>query len=97
MKDLTVGTQLKTLLPSPLASEQPRDSAFAELLGEALSRTNQSQLDADQAAIALQSGEAENLHDVMLAMEEADISMRLLVQMRNKVTEAYKEIMNMQV
>ena len=97
MKDITVGTQLKTLLPSPLASEQPPDSAFAELLGEALSRTNQSQLDADQAAIALQSGEAENLHDVMLAMEEADISMRLLVQMRNKVTEAYKEIMNMQV
>lgn len=97
MKDITVGTQLKTLLPSPLASEQPRDSGFAELLGEALSRTNQSQLDADQAAIALQSGEAENLHDVMLAMEEADISMRLLVQMRNKVTEAYKEIMNMQV
>lgn len=97
MKDLTVGTQLKTLLPSPLASEQPCGSGFAELLGEALSRTNQSQLEADQAAIALQSGEAENLHDVMLAMEEADISMRLLVQMRNKVTEAYKEIMNMQV
>ncbi len=45
----------------------------------------------------LQSGESKNIHEVMISMEKADISMRLTVQMRNKVLEAYQEIMRMQV
>ncbi|MBN2644266.1 MAG: flagellar hook-basal body complex protein FliE [Desulfuromonadaceae bacterium] len=97
MKDLTIDTHLKTLLPSPLQEHKGGGGSFAETLSQAVAEVNDSQLRADQAAVDLQTGKADNLHDVMLAMEEADVSMRLLVQFRNKVTEAYKEIMNMQV
>jgi flagellar hook-basal body complex protein FliE len=67
------------------------------MLTDAVNQTNEAQLAADKAAVALQTGKAENLHEVMLSMEEADISMRLLVQMRNKALDAYQEIMRMQV
>ncbi len=50
-----------------------------------------------QATKNLQSGDAKHLHEVMIAVEEADISLRMLVQMRNKALTAYEEIMRMQI
>lgn len=97
MSDISIDSHLKAMM-SAFAPAQPRqDSGFAELLTTAISQTNQAQLDADKAVTDLNTGRADNLHEVMLAMEEADISMRMLVQMRNKVTEAYQEIIRMQV
>jgi len=52
---------------------------------------------ADQAALQANTGGPVDLHDVMIAMEKADISLKLLVQVRNKAVDAYKEIMRMQV
>ena len=45
----------------------------------------------------LAAGEPVELHDVMIAMEEADLSLRLALQVRNKLVEAYQEIQRMQV
>lgn len=67
------------------------------MLTEAIDQTNKAQLDADSAVTDLVTGKADNLHEVMLSMEEADVSMRMLVQIRNKVVDAYKEIIQMQV
>jgi flagellar hook-basal body complex protein FliE len=52
---------------------------------------------ADKAAVSANTGGPVDLHDVMIAMEKADITLRLLVQVRNKAVDAYKEIMRMQV
>ena len=52
---------------------------------------------ADETALQMNSGGKADLHDAMIAMEKADISLRLLVQVRNKAVDAYKEIMRMQV
>lgn len=93
--------QLNTRFPAPIA--KPAGSAgglaadFGKALGEIIEKTNSIQQQADQAIGKLQSGENVSLPDVVLTMEKADISMRLLVQMRNKVIEAYQEIMRMQV
>jgi flagellar hook-basal body complex protein FliE len=70
---------------------------FSELLTQMVAQVEQSQLQADQSVAELNGGQAKNLHEVMIAMEEADISMRLMVQVRNKVVEAYQEIMRMQI
>jgi len=72
-------------------------NGFVEFLEKAVDGVNQAQLESDRAIAQLNTGQAKNLHEVMIAMEEADISMRLMVQMRNKVVEAYQEIMRMQV
>ena len=62
-----------------------------------IERYPKAQLAADQATQDLSTGKSSNIHQVMVAVEEADISMRLLVQMRNKVMDAYETIMRMQV
>jgi len=70
--------------------------SFAESLGNALQKVDDMQVDADQQAekVALGGG---NLHEMSLALEKADVSMRLAMKVRNKMIDAYQEIMRMSV
>ena len=79
--------------------EQPESGGkgFADVLQSTVEKVNDAQLQADQAVNELHAGEAKNIHEVTIALEQADISLRLLVQMRNKAMDAYQEIMRMQV
>ena len=97
MKDITLVNHLQSISGPTRAPAAPTSGGFAETLKGVLEKTNDAQINADKAVEKLNTGEAKNLHEVMISMEEADISMRLLVQMRNKVVEAYQEIMRMQV
>ncbi|MFW5901410.1 MAG: flagellar hook-basal body complex protein FliE [Thermodesulfobacteriota bacterium] len=74
-------------------ADQSVGNAFQELFDKAADKMKQ----ADQAAVQANTGGPVDLHDVMISMEKADISLRLLVQVRNKAVDAYKEIMRMQV
>ena len=94
------GPNTITLMPSkaPDASAVSRNSAqFGDMLTTIMDKVNQSQIAGDEAIVKLESGEAKHLHEVMIAVEEADISLRMLVQMRNKALSAYEEIMRMQI
>lgn len=87
--------QLGDVKPSP---ELPRPSgSFAALLQHSLERVNGLQHEADAAARAFALGQAPSVHDTVIAMEKADLSLRLTTKVRNKVVEAYQEIMRMQV
>ncbi len=99
MKDITLLTHLQGLGQSAVQKPAAENLAgdFAAVLKDTVGKVNQAQIDADHQAERLHSGEAKNLHEVMITMEQADISMRLLVQMRNKVVDAYQEVMRMQV
>jgi len=97
MTDISIDSHLKSMMPSLGQSQPQASSNFGEMLTRAISETNEAQLGADKAVTDLSTGRSDNLHEVMLAMEEADISMRMLVQMRNKVVDAYQEIIRMQV
>ena len=70
--------------------------SFAETLGNALQKVDNMQMDADAQAekVALGGG---NLHEMSLALEKADVSMRLAMKVRNKLIDAYQEIMRMSV
>ena len=72
-------------------------NSFGEMLKNLVTDTNQQQQNADQAIQQLHSGGEKNLHEAMISMEKADISMRYMVQVRNKAIDAYQEIMRMQV
>ncbi|MBK9292859.1 MAG: flagellar hook-basal body complex protein FliE [Oligoflexia bacterium] len=71
--------------------------SFASSLKEAVNAVNTAQKDADRKMQELATGKSNNIHETMIAAEKADISLRLMVQVRNKVIEAYHEIMKMQV
>jgi flagellar hook-basal body complex protein FliE len=71
--------------------------SFGALLEQAVERVNGLQHDADGAARAFALGQAPSVHDTMIAMEKADLSLRLVTKVRNKVVEAYQDVMRMQI
>ncbi len=72
-------------------------ASFSDLLGDALGRVNAAQQQADVAMERVATGDAEDLHEAMLAIERADIALRLTAQVTQKAIEAYKEVSRMQV
>ncbi len=99
MKDITLANHLHSLKGpgTSVSAKNTGGTGFQEALNGMIDSTNRAQVEADRAVEKLHSGEAKNLHEVMLSLEKADISMRMLVQVRNKVVEAYQEIMRMSV
>ena len=98
MSDITLVSHLNALRPMDNAAPvKSVGEGFADALQTAVGKVNDTQVAADTAVEKLQTGETRNLHEVMISMEKADISMRLLLQVRNKVIDAYQEIMRMQV
>jgi flagellar hook-basal body complex protein FliE len=85
------------LTPPDLSSVSQTEKSFSDYLGSILDQVNKTQITGDTAIAKLNTGEAKNMHEVMIAVEEADISMRMLVQMRNKALQAYDDIMRMQI
>ncbi len=72
------------------------DSSFLRLLKDYLKEVDISQHKADKAIDEFLAGKRD-IQEVMLTVEKADISFRLFVKIRNKLIEAYQEIMRMQV
>ena len=97
MKDITLVSHLNSLATQPALKAQNASPGFTEMLAKTISETNEKQIAADRAIEKLSTGEEKNIHNVMITMEKADISLRLLVQMRNKAVDAYDQIMRMQV
>ncbi|MEK7691821.1 MAG: flagellar hook-basal body complex protein FliE [Bdellovibrionota bacterium] len=74
-----------------------KNVTFSEMLGQSLSQVNEHQYQADLAMRELAAGRTKNIHETMLAVERADASIKLMMQVRNKILESYREIMRMQV
>jgi len=83
--------------PGPGSPAEQVERSFAKIMTDMVSQVNERQQAADQAVQEVQAGGAKNLHQAMIALEEADISLRFLVQVRNKAMDAYQEIMRLQV
>lgn len=71
------------------------DGNFTEILGKMIESVNNLQLDSGQVQQLLASGEAEDIHQVMLAAEKAGIAMDLLLEIRNKLVDAYQNLIRM--
>ena len=74
--------------------EQKSPAEFGKLIKGAINRVNGLGREADRSIVDLLQGKAD-IHETMIALQKADISMRLLLTVRNKVLEAYREIMRM--
>ena len=94
--------QLKPLggvTPERPVSIQPSGEAvpFKNILGNIIKDVDQLHKTAHKTTEKLITGKLEDVHQVMVAVEEAKISFRLMMEVRNKMVEAYKEVMKMQV
>jgi flagellar hook-basal body complex protein FliE len=89
------------ILPSPLspasaAKVTPREWGFTETLRSAMDQVEQLQGSADNKVAALLDGNGVDVHSAMIAVEKADLSFQLMMQVRNKIVSAYQEISRMQ-
>lgn len=81
----------------PSAPAQPNSDSFGNLFARMVEEVNSRQVNAAEAVQSLQSGGNVSLHQTVIAMEEANVSFQLMVEVRNRLLESYQEIMRMQV
>lgn len=73
------------------------NTGFMDSLKSAIGKVNDTQLEAGRSVDALMTGETQDLHRTMAALQQADVSFQLMMQIRNKLVAAYEEIQRMQV
>lgn len=76
-------------------SEGVEQAGFSDLFTKMINSVNELQGDAGQAQEALMAGDPVELHQVMIKAEEAGLAMDLLLEVRNRLIDGYKEIMRM--
>ena len=88
----------ETVLKNPQPVQQGPDRVeFKELLNTAIKSVSDTQTGADEMISKLAAGQNIELHNVMLAAQKASLTLQLALQIKNKVTDAYSEIMRMQI
>ena len=70
---------------------------FGNVVGRFIEDANLQQVQADQSVARLATGESESVHETMLALAKADLSLRVFMEVRNKVIEAYQQVMQTQL
>lgn len=91
IQPLALQAQQRASAPSAVAP------GFANWVEHELGTLNTQLAGAEQGINKLASGSAENLHEVMLQLEQARLAMQVASQVRSRVVEAYQEVMRMQV
>lgn len=84
-------------LPELPAVTRPVAGGFQSVFADAVARVEQFSQDAHQSVDRLLSGESEELHQVALQTQQAELAFELFLQVRNKVVQAYQEVMRLQL
>ena len=95
LRDMKFSKEIQNKTEGP--SDSKSGASFMEHLKESISEVNESQRSADKMAADLATGKTQNIHETMLASTQSELSFNFMVQVRNKVLEAYQEVMRMPV
>ncbi|HEX3015699.1 MAG TPA: flagellar hook-basal body complex protein FliE [Desulfobacteria bacterium] len=79
------------------SATQSADSGFNQFLDNAMNRLDGLQKTADSSSQQLATGQIQNIDSVMIALEKANLGFSLAVEVRNKVLDAYNQVMRMQM
>ena len=92
------------ILPNELqkgsgASAKPEvgGESFADILKKSINETNELQVQGEKAATDIATGQVKDLHQAAIAIDKAETSMKLMLEVRNKAVSAYKEILRTQM
>jgi flagellar hook-basal body complex protein FliE len=83
--------------PSERVRPEQSGPSFSEVLGDAIQQVNTLQAQAGEEVQKAMTGEITDIHTAMIAVQKADVSFQMMMQVRNKLVSAYQEIMKMQV
>jgi len=100
MNKINFTPQVPPIQPSSVSSPTKKAdgvNSFESLLKNYVNDVNDLQQNADKAIEKLNTGEIQDVHQAVIAAEEAEVAFRMMMEVRNKLVEAYKEIMRMQV
>lgn len=103
MDDLMIKKGLNPLGPAAgaagTAAGTPRaeQGGFADVLKGKITEINELQLQADKAIAGVMLEDSQSIHQAVIALEKANVSFRTMMEVRNKIVEAYQEVMRMQV
>lgn len=99
MDKISLGTvqSMNSISPSVKTTPFEAQESFKNYLKGALENVNETQAQSNAATQALMNGNMDNLHQVMITAEKASVTLQTTLEIRNKVVEAYQEIMRMQV
>ncbi|SPD72703.1 Flagellar hook-basal body complex protein FliE [uncultured Desulfobacterium sp.] len=100
MKEISLQESQLQSYPSKIGSTQAvKDNgcSFYDSLKDAVGRVSELRQQADQSVQALATGEEKDIHNTMIALEKADVSFQLMLQVRNKIISAYETIMHMNI
>jgi len=99
INDITLLTKLKSLQPSELQRQKSVEGAkkdgpsFQDVMKKAIEDVSGLEKEADQAITKLVEGRSDNIHEAMIALQKADLSFRAMMEVRDKLISAYKEVM----
>lgn len=94
--NITTGIPTLPSAATPATNTAPSDGGFSSTLTSAIEQVEQVHTDAQQQISDLLQGNRQDVHNVMIAVEKADIAFQLMMQVRNKIVNAYQEIARMQ-
>ena len=81
-----------------VSTSEPGAPNFSDMLGQAVNKVNETQQTSSQLATAFEMGQSGgDLSDVMIASQKASVSFQAMTQVRNKLVQAYQDIMQMPV
>lgn len=87
------GINVNSIKLSEVGKQQTEFIPFKKVFEEMVENVNKTDAIAKQDAYKIAAGQTDDLHNIMINAEKADLSLQLMVQVRNKVIDAYNEIM----
>ncbi len=104
MSDFTIYNNMPRIMPAPSGIKPPsaaptpggKTDSFGGVLKDAISQVNELEKGSQGELQKFMNNESD-LHSVMIALEKADLSFQMMMQVRNKIVNAYQEIMKTQV
>jgi len=95
MNDVKIGDLIQNIPATQQGIKPKTDQGFGDVIKTAVQKVNRLEHEADQSIGDLLKGRTD-IHETMIALQKSDISLRTFLAVRNKVIEAYREIMRMQ-
>jgi flagellar hook-basal body complex protein FliE len=95
MSNLTIGNLPEISSGNSGEAKHKKETGFGEAIKGAVTKVSKLEREADESIVDMLQGKAD-ISQTMVALQKSDISLRMVLAVRNKVLEAYREIMNMQ-
>ena len=92
-----MASHLTAGLSGASGSNPSTGNAFGQVVQRFIEDTNVQQIQADVEVERLATGQSDSVHEAMLALTKADLSLRMFMEVRNKMIDAYQEVMRMQL